>query len=149
MSEVAESLLDFLHASMVKQFADQDEKLELIGYRVGFQLVERYTKEKPRLVETLDIIKFLCKDFWNEIFRKQIDNLRTNYRGTFVLQDTKFRYLTRLSTAGQPKSIAIPYLMLTSGIIRGALSNLGIACTVTPEILQLPTCTFTIKLVNK
>ena len=42
------------------------------GYRVGRQLAERYTFERPRLGENLDVIKFICKEFWNEAFRKQV-----------------------------------------------------------------------------
>lgn len=40
----------------------------------------RYSKDKPRLGDTLDIIKFLCKDFWQAVFKKQVDNLKTNHR---------------------------------------------------------------------
>lgn len=32
--------------------------------------------------DELDLLKFICKDFWGAIFRKQIDNLRTNHQGT-------------------------------------------------------------------
>ena len=32
------------------------------------------------MVETLDVIKFICKDLWQIVFRKQIDNLKTNHR---------------------------------------------------------------------
>jgi len=28
----------------------------------------------------MDVIKFLCKDLWTILFRKQIDNLKTNHR---------------------------------------------------------------------
>ena len=31
-------------------------------------------------MDTLDVIKFLCKDMWTLLFRKQIDNLKTNHR---------------------------------------------------------------------
>ena len=31
-------------------------------------------------MDTLDMIKFLCKDMWTLVFRKQIDNLKTNHR---------------------------------------------------------------------
>ena len=31
--------------------------------------------------DELDLLKFICKDFWGAIFRKQIDNLRTNHQG--------------------------------------------------------------------
>ena len=25
-------------------------------------------------------MKFICKDFWNSVFKKQVDNLRTNHQ---------------------------------------------------------------------
>lgn len=28
----------------------------------------------------LDVMKFICKEFWAEVFRKSVDNLRTNHR---------------------------------------------------------------------
>lgn len=40
----------------------------------------RYTMERPRFTDHLDAIKFICKDFWSELFKKQIDNLKTNHR---------------------------------------------------------------------
>jgi hypothetical protein len=33
-----------------------------------------------RLIEQLDIIKFICKEFWKEVFNKSIDNLKTNHK---------------------------------------------------------------------
>lgn len=32
------------------------------------------------MLEPLDVIKFVCKDFWIAIFKKQIDKLQTNHR---------------------------------------------------------------------
>lgn len=55
-------------------------RLESLGYRVGLGLVERFSKDRPRFTDTLDVIKFLCKDLWMLVFRKQIDNLKTNHR---------------------------------------------------------------------
>ena len=43
-----------------------------VGFRVGRQLAERYTWERPRLVEQLDVMKFICKEFWIELFQKQV-----------------------------------------------------------------------------
>jgi hypothetical protein len=40
----------------------------------------RFSRDKPRFQDTLDAIKFLCKDLWLIVFRKQIDNLKTNHR---------------------------------------------------------------------
>lgn len=44
------------------------------------------------------MIKFLCKDLWTLVFKKQIDNLKTNHRGVYVLTDNMFRPLGRMST---------------------------------------------------
>jgi hypothetical protein len=41
---------------------------------------DRFSRDKPRFQDTLDAIKFLCKDLWLIVFRKQIDNLKTNHR---------------------------------------------------------------------
>jgi len=39
-----------------------------------------FSRDRPRFADTLDMIKFLCKDVWTLVFRKQIDNLKTNHR---------------------------------------------------------------------
>lgn len=40
----------------------------------------RYSKDRSRLGDTLEVIKFICKDFWQAVFKKQVDNLKTNHR---------------------------------------------------------------------
>lgn len=40
----------------------------------------RFSRDRPRFNDTLDAIKFLCKDLWTLVFRKQVDNLKTNHR---------------------------------------------------------------------
>ena len=148
----------------------------------------RYTMERPRFTDHLEAIKFICKDFWSELFKKQIDNLKTNHRvrskakprssrsfscvlylilheldlnmencfdsqGTFVLQDNRFRWLTRMSVDPQNESqdnsadgenkvaqATSMHLYFPCGIIRGALSNLGIPCAVSADISNLPAC---------
>lgn len=40
----------------------------------------RYTMDMPRFSDHLEAIKFICKDFWSELFKKQIDNLKTNHK---------------------------------------------------------------------
>ena len=46
---------------------------------LSFHLL-RFTKDTPRFKDDLDIMKFLCQDFWNTVFKKQVDNLRTNHQ---------------------------------------------------------------------
>lgn len=55
-------------------------RLERLGFRVGEGLSERFSRDRPRFTDHLDVIKFLCKDLWTVVFRKQIDNLKTNHR---------------------------------------------------------------------
>lgn len=63
--------------------------------------MERLTKDWPRFKDELDTMKFICTDFWAAIYHKQIDNLRTNHQGVYVLQDNAFRFLTKLSNSSQ------------------------------------------------
>ncbi|KAJ4302844.1 hypothetical protein N0V90_001735 [Kalmusia sp. IMI 367209] len=72
-------------------------RLDALGYRVGLGVVERFSRTAPRPTDPLSTIKFLCKDLWTLLFRKQIDNLKTNHRGVYVLTDNTFKPLTRMS----------------------------------------------------
>ncbi|EGW00335.1 Trafficking protein particle complex subunit 6B [Cricetulus griseus] len=101
-----------------------------------------FTKDTARFKDELDIMKFICKDFWTTVFKKQIDNLRTNHQGIYVLQDNKFRLLTQLSAGKQYLEHASKYLAFTCGLIRGGLSNLGIKSIVTAEVSSMPACKF-------
>ena len=78
-------------------------------------------------------------------------------QGTFVLQDNRFRWLTRVSldpytentdstendsaalgdTAAQTTTML---LYFPCGLIRGALTNLGISCSVSADMSNLPAC---------
>ncbi|OAA59351.1 trafficking protein particle complex subunit 6B [Cordyceps fumosorosea ARSEF 2679] len=122
-------------------------RLETLGYRVGQGLVERFSRDRPRLNDTLDVIKFLCKDLWSLVFGKNIDNLKTNHRGVYVLTDNVFRPFSRMSTVagGQAVVRAQPFLWFPCGIVRGALAALGINASVQAEINELPGAVFQIK----
>ncbi|OJJ69251.1 hypothetical protein ASPBRDRAFT_658654 [Aspergillus brasiliensis CBS 101740] len=165
------SCLDFLLIELVpmaerlaKELASEDKipddeeirettffRLESLGYRVGQGLAERrFSRDRPRFADNLDIIKFLCKDLWTILFKKQVDNLKTNHRGVYVLTDNSFRPFARMSTSvrSEAVSMAQAYLWFPCGVIRGALSNLGITTTVQAESTELPGATFQIKTVN-
>ncbi|KAL8771354.1 MAG: hypothetical protein Q9209_003260 [Squamulea sp. 1 TL-2023] len=81
-------------------------RLDALGYRVGQGLVERFSRDRPRFTDTLDMIKFLCKDLWTLVFRKQIDNLKTNHRGVYVLTDNAFRPFARMSMSSPSEALA-------------------------------------------
>lgn len=169
--EVAESLVDSLNIELVATYCKRllptkpdlaARRIEAIGYQVGLQLAERYTKDRPRFADHLEVIKFICKDFWAEVFKKQIDNLKTNHRGVFVLQDNRFRWLTHISidppvpgaagdnsptaNAARAAQAAGQYLYFPCGLIRGALTNLGVACAVSAEVTTLPACSFVVRI---
>ncbi|KAL1877400.1 hypothetical protein Daus18300_002384 [Diaporthe australafricana] len=124
-------------------------RLETLGYRVGQGLVERFSRDRPRFNDTLDVIKFLCKDLWMLVFRKQIDNLKTNHRGVYVLTDNAFRPFSRMSTeaGGGAVQRAEPFLWFPCGVVRGALAAMGVNATVQAETSELPGAVFQIKTV--
>ncbi|KAF7513288.1 hypothetical protein GJ744_009709 [Endocarpon pusillum] len=122
-------------------------RLDALGYRVGQGLSERFSRDRPRFLDNLDVIKFLCKDLWTILFKKQIDNLKTNHRGVYVLTDNTFRPFLRMSMSNSNEAVAKaqPHLFFPCGIIRGALSSLGINATVQAESTDLPMAVFQIK----
>lgn len=137
-------------------------KMERMGYSVGYRLSERLAQNRtfnasgkdPAMAvaaSQLEAVKFLCKEIWMEIFRKQIDKLQTNHRGVFVLKDLELRWLTRLPSHQEAARVAaIQLLAFPCGIIRGALSNLGIAAVVSCDFLadgqNMSACSFNIKM---
>ncbi|KAH0145857.1 transport protein particle component, partial [Aureobasidium melanogenum] len=146
-------------------------RLDSLGYRVGLGLVEKLSQNSARPTTALDMIKFVCKDLWQVVFRKQIDNLKTNHRGTFVLTDNKFLALGRMSVdrgrgprgaeealrKAQPDlgiielTFAPPkkqFLYFPCGIIRGALAGFGLSVAVHAETSELPQAIFQIRTVG-
>lgn len=135
-------------------------KIESIGYQVGYRLCERLAQTKPSLTmavtvgdadASLEAVKFLCKEFWIEVFRKQIDKLQTNHRGVFVLKDNELLWLKRLPADDERSRVAaIKLLAFPCGLIRGALSNLGISTVVSCDFLSdgknMASCSFNIKI---
>ncbi len=71
-------------------------KLEQMGFRVGQRMIERSTRETPRFSTELDIIKFVCKDFWSGAFKKQVDNLRTNHQVSCYLLNINKSIVTKI-----------------------------------------------------
>lgn len=119
--------------------------LEYIGFSTGYRLIERLTREMPRFKDELDTVKFLCTDFWSSVFKKQVDNLRTNHQGIYVLQDNSFRFLRQISNSSQYLELAPKYVVFSCGILRGSLANLGIQAIVTAEIATMPSVKFHIQ----
>uniref|UniRef100_A0A8C8WSS3 Trafficking protein particle complex subunit 6A n=1 Tax=Panthera leo TaxID=9689 RepID=A0A8C8WSS3_PANLE len=146
------ALFEFLHMEMVAElWAHHSDPgpggqkmslsvLEGMGFRVGQALGERLPQETLAFREELDVLKFLCKDLWVAVFQKQMDSLRTNHQGTYVLQDNSFPLLIRMASGPQYLEEAPKFLAFTCGLLRGTLSTLGIKSLVTASVASLPTC---------
>ncbi|XP_017877650.1 trafficking protein particle complex subunit 6B [Ceratina calcarata] len=152
--EADECLFEYLHAEMVnytlskssnnKEGEEELSRLEWMGFSVGYRIIERLTREWNRFKDELDMIKFICTDFWASLYHKQIDNLRTNHHGVYVLQDNSFRLLEKVGTNSNKQYLqeSPRLLAFTCGLLRGSLANLGIISTVNAEISTLPSCKF-------
>lgn len=75
------------------QQAAKWRRLEALGQDIGRRLAERHAHYRDRMEQDLEKVKFICKDFWESTFRKQVDVLRTNHRGLYVLTDNNFPWL--------------------------------------------------------
>ncbi|XP_014723800.2 trafficking protein particle complex subunit 6A isoform X25 [Equus asinus] len=147
-------LFEFLHTEMVAELWAHDPDpgpggqnmslsvLEGMGFRVGQALGERLSRETLAYREELDILKFLCKDLWMAVFQKQMDSLRTNHQGTYVLQDNSFPLLIRMASGLQYLEEAPKFLAFTCGLLRGTLCTLGVKSLVTASVAALPACKF-------
>jgi hypothetical protein len=158
--------LFFRDSSDAKSFTRKlHSKLDSLGYSVGVRLSERYCKDSSQVfLDPLDAIKFVCKEYWLAIFKKQIDKLQTNYKGIWVIHDFQFRWISRIGSSNgagnkenednkisNGKEIVNEwieqmrvYLSFACGLIRGALYNLGLQVSVKGEINQPPAVQFTI-----
>mmetsp|Transcript_20376 Transcript_20376/g.33494 ORF Transcript_20376/g.33494 Transcript_20376/m.33494 type:complete len:210 (-) Transcript_20376:153-782(-) len=152
IKEVADSTLQFLHFEIIEycrrtckgNTSKAIAKMDEMGVQVGARLAERYTSALVRLSQQLDTIKFICKEFWISTFKKQADKLQTNYLGIYVVHDYKFPWFTRLSNTKDEVKEAQALAALATGIIKGALENMGMKAKVTCELTTLPRCSFTI-----
>ncbi|XP_019481854.1 PREDICTED: trafficking protein particle complex subunit 6A isoform X2 [Hipposideros armiger] len=135
--------LERSHSQMKPVAREEGQKMSLsvlegMGFRVGQALGERLPRETLAFREELDVLKFLCKDLWVAVFQKQMDSLRTNHQGTYVLQDNSFPFLIRMSSGLQYVEEAPKFLAFTCGLLRGTLSTLGIKSLVTASVAALP-----------
>ncbi|EST04602.1 Transport protein particle (TRAPP) component [Kalmanozyma brasiliensis GHG001] len=123
-------------------------RLESIGYHVGYHIAENLARERARFTDTLDVLKFVCKEVWVCVWGKQVDNLRTNHRGVYVLHDNNFHPLRHVSTAQGAQSTAKEarvFLAYSVGLVKGALAQLDVPSSVVAETNQAPQCTFHVK----
>lgn len=126
-------------------------RVEAYGYALGLRLTEVLmykASASSRPEDILDIMKFVCRDVWRCLYGKQMDNLRTNHRGTFVLIDNSQRLMAQLhSLQGRSDTInkGRVYMWFPCGVIRGVLLSFGVAAHVTADAVNHPAVTFNIQ----
>ncbi|CAH8477188.1 unnamed protein product [Heterobilharzia americana] len=127
---------------------DSSILLESLGVSVSQKLIEKATKDHARFINELDIVKYVCTDFWSSVYHKQVDTLKTNYQDVYVLTVHDFQPLLKFE--GIPESIPeIPkHLAFPSGLLKGALCSLGLNCAVAADCEQPPTCKFTVTVLS-
>lgn len=123
-------------------------RLETIGHHVGYHITATLARDRARFSDTLDVLKFICKEVWTAVWGKQVDNLRTNHRGVYVLHDNNFQPLRHVSTTQGAQVTAKEakiFLSYPVGIVKGALAQLDVQSVVVAETNQAPGCTFHVK----
>ena len=66
-------------------------RIERIGHSVGQKLADRLVLGHRLFSDQLDILKYICKEYWMLLFHKQIDNLKTNHKVQRQLQSSRLR----------------------------------------------------------
>jgi trafficking protein particle complex subunit 6 len=155
--EAAESAFEYLLGEILNlsyplkandQNAAVIQRLDSLGYEVGYRLIAKVSATTKFIgSDPLDLVKFICKEFWEDVFKKKVDKLQTNHRGVFVLSDLKFRWLEKYSSDDMAsKQAAVRMLHFPCGMIRGALANLGALAIINADFNTLPACTFNIRI---
>lgn len=129
------SAFEYLMSEMVRCHTCGMNDIEAMGFAVGHRYVENISSQQ-RLMgrDPLDLMKFICKDLWEELFNKKIDKLQTNHRGVFVLSDFHFCWLNRYKNDEAEADIFAQRLLnFICGFIRGVLFNLGLITVVSTD----------------
>ena len=103
-----------------------------------------------RMTDPLDIVKWMCREFWSEVFRKPVDKLQTNNKGTFLLQDLNFRWAKYISgtAADEPGAVALKFTVFCCGLLRGALAAFDMNMVVHVDVSALPKAVFQVRAVE-
>ncbi|CCK71763.1 Trs33p KNAG_0H03490 [Huiozyma naganishii CBS 8797] len=134
------------------KLAEEDEdkynsvlkRIESLGTSIGSKISDMLIFAKnPSIsfknMDLLSVMKFICRDVWKHVFGKQIDNLKTNHRGTFYLIDLDYApiqdFTVEPSVLEEQLSeedlqiyelkLVEPFLQFPVGIIKGVLHSLG------------------------
>lgn len=76
-------------------------RLELLGLQIGKRLAERLTRDKGRFATDVEAVRFVCKEFWQEMAGHTANGLHRNKsnKGLFQVEDAHMRFLLHVSGA--------------------------------------------------
>lgn len=111
----------------------------------------RTQRDKGRFPTDVETVRFLCKEFWQELNGKTADGLHRNKnnKGLFQVEDKNLRFLARISSDANSTTVkeeAQKYTVLPCGIIKGALESFGYEAHVKCQITTIPGVAFSITL---
>lgn len=113
---------------------------------------KRFARNNSKYANALEVIKFMCKDLWAAMFGKFVDKLQTNHKGIYILHDNTFSWMASIDIDYEDAAAvdqAKKFLIVPCGLVRGALSNLGVKCVVRAEFSTLPACLFNVQIVQE
>ena len=127
--EISESAFEYLLSEILSVLnatsTTEDQmvlKLERMGYDIGFRYIEKIVSQTKTLgTDPLDLVKFICKDFWEELFKKKVAYIKW-YDNSILFRISYFR-----STNYKPIIVEYSFFRILSffGLI---VTHLTIVC---------------------
>lgn len=115
-----------------------------VGFRIGRGVIEKITenclekfKEAPNSAKCTAQIKFICKEFWNFVFLKNVDQVNTNTKGVFFISVFNFTMFQKLfsNDSVEVQEYKNLWYFLIKGLIEGAMKGLSYPSDTTVETL--------------
>ncbi len=135
--QIHEPLTNLFYFQMCNKLGN--DKIRRLGMSVGEQLVELNTSQMAPFHDALSCLKWIAKDFWTLLFKKNVTHLKTDRKNTFILEDHDFKWIYTVQHDN------LHYIEFASGLLQGAVSALYSPCTISIQV-EHPKVTFFIKI---
>ncbi|CAH8467986.1 unnamed protein product [Schistosoma turkestanicum] len=86
------------YSTSVSRYDSGIRFLESVGVTVSEKLIVRSAKDHARFTNELDIVKYVCMEFWSSVYHKQVDTLKTNYQDVYVITVNDFQPLLKFGS---------------------------------------------------
>lgn len=131
-----------------KELNIKQEELKSVARLLARNIMERISEDQlGRLKDKVEVIKFLCKDFWTYLFGKIVDKLQTDSKGTYRIIENEFKFLKRLpSSTDKAKEYISLCGKFFSELLKGALLTFSIESEVSLDTVNYQEYSFTVKI---